>query len=845
MPGFTSPTMEAANASHVTNKAAAEQLKLQIDMEKVIDDEKYDEILDELLSDMASQKSDLAGFDMFPSPTFEGFWNSGDDDEEVDELGSTQFADENDIANLSKLIDTVEVVSKLGKDMDNNENHTMLPEVQGIGKSDVNMFEEKVLGSPSRITMTNRSSIQRKSNDNTSIDPAQIPRSPLAMLNSVNISPEASVTEKNRRLSTGCIPESSKNPSLDFIKSLNYIATMERKDASPAAPACETKEVDINLQPSASTESLILNLDLQIRPFESHEKSTADPTIEKEMKTSDSKILSDTSTKGAIKSSEQEGTSSPSSKNDRTGKTRDISTVSPETKAIEGADPYEWAYNVWRRKGMMRGIPTDIKRTEYLPVPRANQKTANQKREVSNITTVFVQPVATRRLPKDRLSLPAKMGAPMRQKAKTSNGNGAGFSQLMSKWKSKSDENPNAHFLSPRNIRGAPLVRSTETGGDVAALDGVSTMAVAQEPVDPHFSTSASSTLQKDVCQEYMKTSYINPTSIKMESVDTTLSTSKQQSMPKASKQDQAWPTPTKNKNVLSRYLQKSTLNTAIPAYIPKQHGNSAHKISGDTNVPQTTSDLACPIVELSPLTKRTRSDETSTIPFLSPADDSLLDPREVMRHCQESSEHHNTLSRNLTSKVSTMVPCKEIFIIKNNNDYDDHASIAMDSHCLSAGGLPGIAETRADSMSFDSQSYATQLTFRIDTFRQLDSKVSAIAETSNDQTGAPPSYSDRPWNKDLLVQNVTTAMDKASSTKFACDCDYSLAMFSGEDEMVEFFLPLMTVTCACRKSKQLVNYEEPDSLENILRPWQTKFLKNFGIVKGDQLVKAYHRSAR
>ena len=30
----------------------------------------------------------------------------------------------------------------------------------------------------------------------------------------------------------------------------------------------------------------------------------------------------------------------------------------------------------------------------------------------------------------------------------------------------------------------------------------------------------------------------------------------------------------------------------------------------------------------------------------------------------------------------------------------------------------------------------------------------------------------------------------------------------------------------------------------SILRPWQCEFLKSFGIHRGDQLVKAYHRSA-
>jgi hypothetical protein len=63
---------------------------------------------------------------------------------------------------------------------------------------------------------------------------------------------------------------------------------------------------------------------------------------------------------------------------------------------------------------------------------------------------------------------------------------------------------------------------------------------------------------------------------------------------------------------------------------------------------------------------------------------------------------------------------------------------------------------------------------------------------------------------------------------------------------LVDFFLPLMGMACTCGPRQQVLeNPEEPTALENILRPWQVDFLGAFGICRGDQLVKAQHRSGK
>ena len=106
----------------------------------------------------------------------------------------------------------------------------------------------------------------------------------------------------------------------------------------------------------------------------------------------------------------------------------------------------------------------------------------------------------------------------------------------------------------------------------------------------------------------------------------------------------------------------------------------------------------------------------------------------------------------------------------------------------------------------------------------------------------------ERPWREDLVKQRVSDFSDAVSvlsaTEEGACKC--SASVFSSNDELVEFFLPLMGMACTCgRRPMGLINPEEPTSLENILRPWQVKFLAAFGIHRGDQLVKAHHRSAK
>ena len=129
---------------------------------------------------------------------------------------------------------------------------------------------------------------------------------------------------------------------------------------------------------------------------------------------------------------------------------------------------------------------------------------------------------------------------------------------------------------------------------------------------------------------------------------------------------------------------------------------------------------------------------------------------------------------------------------------------------------------------------------------KQICSKLETI-QAEERTTPKCEINSDRPWRRDALVNRVDTMVDQSMSMVITEEgpCQCSSTVLSEKDDVIEFFMPLMGTGCTCGKgTKGLRNPEEPTAIENILRPWQVKFLAGFGIYRGDHLVKAHHRSA-
>lgn len=130
-----------------------------------------------------------------------------------------------------------------------------------------------------------------------------------------------------------------------------------------------------------------------------------------------------------------------------------------------------------------------------------------------------------------------------------------------------------------------------------------------------------------------------------------------------------------------------------------------------------------------------------------------------------------------------------------------------------------------------------------------MDSEYDEDDERKMQETSQREAFAARPWRKDSLIRKVDSFGEQQSAAVateyYDGPCLCSNSMFSGNDDLIEFYLPLMGMACTCgARPKSLPNEDEPASLENILRPWQVEFLAAFGIYRGDQLVKAHHRSA-
>lgn len=97
---------------------------------------------------------------------------------------------------------------------------------------------------------------------------------------------------------------------------------------------------------------------------------------------------------------------------------------------------------------------------------------------------------------------------------------------------------------------------------------------------------------------------------------------------------------------------------------------------------------------------------------------------------------------------------------------------------------------------------------------------------------------------EDLVIRNVEMLAREHENALVDFQCECSRSAFSGNDDLINFFLPQMGMACTCgRQRNGLLRPEDPTAIENVLRPWQVDFLKSFGIHHGEQLVKARHRS--
>jgi hypothetical protein len=126
-------------------------------------------------------------------------------------------------------------------------------------------------------------------------------------------------------------------------------------------------------------------------------------------------------------------------------------------------------------------------------------------------------------------------------------------------------------------------------------------------------------------------------------------------------------------------------------------------------------------------------------------------------------------------------------------------------------------------------------------------SKALVILQNSDKTYDVVVGESCKGAGEQLVIRNLENfaASTNGGGIEDEQKCECLVSVFSGNNDLISFFLPQMGMACTCgQQRRSLVNPNDPTGIENILRQWQCEFLRSFGIYRGEQLVHARHRSA-
>lgn len=535
----------------------------------------------------------------------------------------------------------------------------------------------------------------------------------------------------------------------------------------------------------------------------------------------------------------------------------------------DGRDPYSWAYDVWRKKGLMvtkresdtiNCRPFVVKRKKAQPnaitmiidtfEDKANQA-ANQidaQHKLDAMVTprdCFLSSQFDTKA-RGRLSLPVmSVAAKSKQPREVFE-----FSNILNQWRQKSDDKPNAHFLSPEHLM--PWTSSgrsrSRLNSDPQVNDSKHTSpkhADSRQP--PNEGWEAYNPIVSQASK--LKEQYLRQRSeARARSRGRSLNSSSDPSNPPQTNSSQDIPQDVKNhfrRNISPpksrgdfRKAAQDVLRRADVAESPATRSVSAPK--------QRASPIVHHLALCADSPTLSRSNTAAR-----PPQDNTEQPRYRSKSAPRSSSKTESRLKNIDDK--------NIVVLSSNAENDDlsrrgriicerfkdasrDASIPMQVEIRPSDSL-SIADTKLTDVFTHCES--------VDSYRGpcsstdspwIRSVLSELQKSHGDKGKSPNTgHVEKPWRHDRLVNRVGALQINEEG---ACQC--AKTVFSDKDDMIDFFLPLMGTGCTCGKRPVgLQNPEEPTSLENILRPWQVEFLAGFGITRGDQMVKAHHRSAR
>lgn len=540
--------------------------------------------------------------------------------------------------------------------------------------------------------------------------------------------------------------------------------------------------------------------------------------------------------------------------------------VNPSSAVVVDDNPFERAYKVWRSKGLMPNgkIERSVIPSSYTVFDDAlDSKLRSRRTEPRNgaITT-------------GRHSLPVTSSA---DKTK---GKGEIFANILQKWKTISEDNPtSSHVLSPGQAASAQQIiqrqqKSSKHGSELqpkagAARETMNAVCLVRlsnpaasipilqsrdNTLSPVRKAPKSQAWKLKMGREQRTQEKQKRASIAAVEASSVTGSFRQFKSPAKSRSDY--------KSVVRDFLREVDDKTrndrakSVPRSILRNERSPTLSIATGARLPLLPPDLgpSTPVVEYVSNNTYKRSHSQPRLRY-QPSDSSMTAIRSQLQRENDDMRQslgltprsiHSIKSTPRTASVKSAAgQSSERHAQVRVMDLDINDNVDEKLRLLDLGRNDNEEEQRPRSIPREVQIAPTESElFSPYTKRVMRNLEKAYDENDDVQTPrGMAAYSDRPWHRDRLLRRVES-LSQEPSTAFCQCCSCSNSVFSGNDDMIEFFLPLMGTACSCGKtSTSLLKPDEPTSLVNILRPWQVTFLAGFGIYRGDELVKANHRS--
>lgn len=543
--------------------------------------------------------------------------------------------------------------------------------------------------------------------------------------------------------------------------------------------------------------------------------------------------------------------SGPSKLIDQTTESEDETIVS-HIAVADLSDKYKWAYDVWKKHGLLMNRDCKVQSSSNVPRRLHNEATNDLPRAGSHHLLDYT-----------KHKKPIYTGYSKSKDSKPWNNDRVGsFSNILDKWKSKTEEQP---FDSPGSctvmqraslqptIKAQPQPRKlcyTGASGNDASISSslISNVKhVEVESVKPKWKPS-SSNIKSNQPSIYSNQHVRHPSAslpIKEFNEDS-LQGASSSPVPKS----QAWKLKASRD---LRLLERSTdpsdhrrtswnPNTSIidrstesaikvsESKTCKSSTNASFERTGNNHRSKSTlryTVYSIPSVIEHSLTKP----ESSAVDVPKQSIDAVRRSKSQPRDRQT---YRTTAAKSISENNFVDLQKKH-----SSNTIDTTDVMRVIDLDISSGNENYKDEMQSISMQLDDDA----VTLSPYTQRLMRNLAKIYNESDNIKTPRVSETTMRPWQHDRLLHRVGSISEESNQEE-CCQCSCSHSIFSGSDDLIEFFLPLMGTACTCGKTRTGINdAKQPTSLANILRPWQVEFLSRFGIYCGEELVKSFHRS--